>query len=193
MKWTTFFLSLFLLALSACSGGPPASPGEEPSVTLAELPAELPAEIPAEIPEPDPVPAPAEEAPFDPESITEEVFNATKTDVQQFIGDLNRIIRARDYDAWVDHLGPAYFSQISSPEYLSQVSESARMKTQQITVSTPQEYFTHVVVPSRANDRVDDIEFVSPTRVKAFTVTDKNLRLRLYDLEWRDNRWKIIN
>jgi hypothetical protein len=183
IKWTP----LFLLALAACAGRPAVPPGKEPS----EIPTEIPAEMWTKMPEMGP--APAEKDVFDPNSITEEVFNATKTDVQQFIGDLNNIIRTKDYKAWVDHLGEAYFSHISSPEYLGRISESARLKARQIRVSTPQEYFIHVVVPSRANDRVDDIEFVSPTRVKAFTITAKNQRLRLYDLEWSDNRWKIIN
>jgi uncharacterized protein YigE (DUF2233 family) len=50
-----------------------------------------------------------------------------------------------------------------------------------------------VVVPSRANDRVDDIEFASQKRVKAYTVTPNGTRLRLYDLEHIGDQWKIIN
>jgi uncharacterized protein YigE (DUF2233 family) len=49
------------------------------------------------------------------------------------------------------------------------------------------------VVPSRANDRVDDISFVSPQRIKVYTVNNKGERLRLYDLENLGNGWKIIN
>jgi hypothetical protein len=48
-------------------------------------------------------------------------------------------------------------------------------------------------VPSRANDRVDDIEFISQKRVKAYTVSQKGERLRLYDLEKTNEGWKIIN
>jgi hypothetical protein len=191
MKW----MPLFLLVLAACAGRPAIPPGKEPlgipAVLSPEVFPEIPPEIPAEIPETGPVAA--EDEIFDPGSISEEVFNATKMDVQKFIRDLNRIIRAKNYEAWVDHLGEAYFSQISSPEYLSQISESARLKTRQIRINTPQDYFIHVVVPSRADDRVDDIEFVSPTRVKAFTITAKKQRLRLYDLEWSNNGWKIVN
>jgi hypothetical protein len=135
----------------------------------------------------------AETVVFDPDSISQEVFDSTKTDVQHFIEDLNQIIKSRNYDLWVSHLGNEYFAEKSSPEYLSQISEQPRLKTQKIVLDTARDYFTHVVVPSRANDRVDDIEFVSPTRVKAYTVTSNGQRLRLYDLENSENVWKIIN
>jgi hypothetical protein len=138
-------------------------------------------------------PAAVSEEVFDPGSISQEVFDSTKTDVQQFITDLNRIIRSRNYEVWVSHLGDEYFAEKNSPEYLAQISEQPRLKTQNITLNTAQDYFIHVVVPSRASDRVDDIEFVSPTRVKAYTVTPNGQRLRLYDLESSENTWEIIN
>jgi hypothetical protein len=130
---------------------------------------------------------------FDPGSISEEKFASTKAEVQRLIENLNQIIRARDYEAWVSHLGTEYFAEKNSPAYLAQISEQPRLKTQKIVLNSAQDYFTHVVVPSRANDRVDDIEFVSPTRVKAYTVTANGQRLRLYDLENSGNAWKIIN
>ena len=130
---------------------------------------------------------------FDPGSISQEVFDSTKVEVQQFIEDLNKIIRNKNYDIWVSHLGNDYFAEKSSSEYLAQISEQPRLKTQKIVLRSPQDYFLHVVVPSRANDRVDDIEFISPTRVKAYTVTPNGQRLRLYDLENSGNTWKIIN
>jgi hypothetical protein len=167
-------LLLFPLVLALSCRSEPAAvqdPGPEPSSNFAEPAAEY----------------------FDPGSISQEVFNSTKMDVQQFIQNLNTIIRSRDYNAWISHLGDEYYAEKSSPEYLAQVSEQPRLKTQKIVLSTAQDYFTHVVVPSRQNDRVDDIEFVSPTRVKAYTVTPNGQRLRLYDLESSGDTWKIIN
>ncbi|MDR2607116.1 MAG: hypothetical protein LBC57_01880 [Treponema sp.] len=130
---------------------------------------------------------------FDPSTISEEVRETTKVDVQQYIANLNRIIKAKDYQGWVSSLGEKYFAEKSSKEYLAQVSQTARMKTQKIVLNTAQDYFLYVVVPSRANDRVDDIDFVSPNRVKAYTIDSKGRRLRIYDLEHTDNGWKIIN
>jgi uncharacterized protein YigE (DUF2233 family) len=59
-------------------------------------------------------------------------------------------------------------------------------------LSNARDYFIHVVVPSRANSRVDDIEFVDTKRVKAFMVTSQGQRLRLYDLEDFGEGWKIV-
>jgi hypothetical protein len=130
---------------------------------------------------------------FDPGSISQEVFDSTKIGVQNFIENLNQIIRNKNYTAWVSHLGPEYFAEKNSTGYLAQTSEQPRLKTQKIVLTSAQDYFIYVVVPSRANDRVDDIEFVSPTRVKAYTLTPNGQRLRLYDLESSGNTWKIIN
>ena len=138
-------------------------------------------------------PPPPQEATFDPGSITQEVFDTTKLEVQQLIDTLNRIIRSRDFNGWLGNLSEEYRAQISSPDFLQQISDSPALKSRNIVVTTPQEYFTNVVVPSRANDRVDDIEFVSQQRVMAYTNTNRGQRLRLYDLEKIEDKWKIVN
>ncbi|MDR1100074.1 MAG: hypothetical protein LBL28_06290 [Treponema sp.] len=168
-------LFCLLVLLLSCQSKPAAiqSPADEP--VSANTPSADTAEV------------------FDPGSISQEIFDSTKVDVQRFIEDMNQIIRSRNYQEWVSHLGDEYFAEKSSPEYLAQTSEQPRLKTQKIVLNSPQDYFVFVVVPSRANDRVDDIEFVSPTRVKAYTVTPNGQRLRLYDLETSGNSWKIIN
>jgi hypothetical protein len=134
---------------------------------------------------------------FDPGSVSQEYYVLTKEDVQHFIEELNFIIRSRNYNAWRNALSPGYFAQISSAENLQQMSDTPAMKTRGIVLRTPEDYFINVVVPSRANSRVDDIEFVSRDRVKAFTITTsrsgEEQRLRLYDLERSGNMWKIIN
>jgi hypothetical protein len=130
---------------------------------------------------------------FDPLSISQELFDSTKIDVQQLIADLNRIIRAKNYNTWVSHLGKAYLDKISSGEFLASVSAQPYLKNKKITLTSAKDYFEKVVVPSRTNDRVDDIAFVSQNRVKVYTINDKGERLRLYDLENLGEGWKIIN
>ncbi|MDR2942594.1 MAG: hypothetical protein LBV17_08395 [Treponema sp.] len=129
--------------------------------------------------------------------VTKEQYDSTKEDVQHFIEKLNQTIRKKDYKAWKAALSTEYFNKISSPENLQQVSELPAMKTRRITLKTAEDYFINVVVPSRANSRVDDIEFIGENRVKAFTVTTNKAgeeqRLRLYDLEKTGNMWKIID
>jgi hypothetical protein len=132
-----------------------------------------------------------------PMKVSKAEYDSTKVDVQHFIEELNQIIRRKDYNAWKAALSKEYFAQIASPENLQQVSELPAMKTRGITLKSAEDYFINVVVPSRANSRVDDIEFIGEHRVKAFTIMTTNSgeeqRLRLYDLEKTGNIWKIIN
>jgi hypothetical protein len=133
------------------------------------------------------------EEPFDPASITQEVFDNTLKEIQDFITNLNHIIQSKNYESWVDNLGDDYFNYVSSPEFLAELSASARLKSLRIVLRTPLDYFTNVVVPARTNSQVDDIEFISREKVRAFTVLADGRRLILYNLEKRDGRWKIIN
>lgn len=136
---------------------------------------------------------PLEEKDFDPSSISQEVFEDTLGEVRQFIEELNRIINARNYDSWLGYLGDNYRQTINSPDFLQEISEMPTLKRQGIVLKSAQDYFSQVVVPSRANARVDDIEFVSQYRVKAFTIGRNGTRLRLYDLEKIQEIWKIVS
>jgi len=129
--------------------------------------------------------------------VSKEQYNTTKDDVQHFIERLNQTIRKKDYKTWKDSLSPEYFDKLASKENLSQMSDLPAMKTRGIVLKNVEDYFINVVVPSRANSRVDEIEFIGENRVKAFTIitnsSGEEQRLRLYDLEKTGNIWKIIN
>ena len=130
---------------------------------------------------------------FDSRTISSEQRNSTMAEVQLFMEELNRAISNRNYNAWRADLSDEYFAEISSPGNLRRISEEPAMKTRNIVLRTAQDYFTNVVVPSRANSRVDEIEFIARNRVKAYTVSTNGQKLRLYDLEKIGNSWKIIN
>ena len=196
----------------------PKTPEAPPApVVQAVVPAPVePAPAPVE-PPPPPVQvvqpaAPVQSAPppkevFDPGNITEEMYETTKADVQSLIADLNRIIRARNYNAWVGHLSASYLKEISSQPFLENITEELYKRDQIVATNlgrdprrvqkkilrTAKDYFDNVVVPSRSNDRMDDIDFVSENRVKAYTLDTRGQRLILYDLELIDEKWKIIN
>ncbi|GAB1433718.1 hypothetical protein MASR2M29_23440 [Spirochaetota bacterium] len=53
------------------------------------------------------------------------------------------------------------------------------------------DYFLNVVYPSRQNDRVDDIEFITPDKIRVIIITPKGERLVLYNLEKINDIWKI--
>jgi len=210
-KKTVFlFILIIILAISCHSGPkeivhqPQTAPPAEVIPIVVVFPTETvqPVEVVEELPVEEELPPPevVEHPVIETEEVyvvTQEQYDATMIEVQHFIDNLNRIISSRNYGAWKAVLCSELFEEISSTEYLSQLSESPAMKTRRIVLRTAEDYFIHVVVPSRANSRVDDIEFFGRNRVKAFTVNTNRAgdiqRLVLYDLEKVDNSWIIIN
>jgi len=132
-----------------------------------------------------PVPA------FDPAKVSAETKTAAFTDIRALIDNLNKIIQRQDYDAWLANLTPAYIAYYSDPGLLAQYSEYPILKRQGVKLTTLRDYFVYLVYPSRQNDRVDDIDFVSENLVKAITVSPKGSRDILYILEKHGDTWKI--
>jgi len=187
-KLIVILITLAIISSISCRSGP--EPSQEPA-------AEEPINHPAEVQIPTEVQVSNQPDAFDPTRISQEFYFSTRTEVQQFIEGLNLVISNRNYNAWRAALSPEYFAEISSPQNLRQWSEQPALKVRNIVLRTPQDYFTHVVVPSRANLRVDDIEFISMSRVKAFTINTtragEEQRLLLYNLEKINNTWTIVN
>jgi hypothetical protein len=144
---------------------------------------------------------------FDPHTISNERYLATKSDIQAIVVELNRIIRARNYNAWLGYLSDSYLVLLSSRDFLDEKTEDLYRRDQIVAANTgknpravekrqmltARDYFDNVVVPSRSNDRVDDIAFISETRVRAYTVDSRGSRLILYDLAIVGERWKIVS
>ena len=194
-----FLLVLFMIL--ACGSAPQTPVRTEPASTQIPV-LEEPVTHQASIPEQAVV-----VQPFNPGAISAAQYEAAKLEVQALIADLNRIIRARNYEAWVNHLADSYYALINSRDFLEERTEELyrrdvivaqnmgrdpRMVERRI-LRTGRDFFLHIVVPSRSNDRVDDIDFVSENRVKAFTIDTRGNRLILYDLEIIDGRWKIVS
>ena len=136
--------------------------------------------------------------------VSQEMYEQTLAEVKLFIDNLNKTIRAKNYSGWKGALSDEYFNEISSKEFLDNASESPVLKSKKIVLKTPNDYFTNVVVPSRANSRVDDIEFTDNNNIKAYYVETRTRkegndtltetrRLRLYELTKSGDEWKIVN
>ena len=130
---------------------------------------------------------------FDAGTISREYYDQTLADVRQFINRLNTIITNNNYNGWRNALSDEYYALISTPEYLARRSEEPGLKTRRIVLRTVNDYFIHVVVPSRADSRVDEIEFAADHIVKAFYLDTSARRLRVYELRKIGNDWKIVN
>ena len=188
------FLFLIPILLAACGSQPTAveeKPVSEETVTVTVA---------------EPVPPEPEPEPVEPEnSFSQEQYDTTLTEVKQFIESVNRTISSKNYNNWKNLLSDDYFKKISSPEFLANASESPLLKTKKIVLKTPNDYFVNVVVPARVNSRVDEIEFVTENRVKAFYVETRTVRgennvtrtetrnLQLNELIKIDGTWKIAD
>jgi hypothetical protein len=174
MRLSVFYFVVFLVLLPACESPPPAV-NTEPVVAAP----------------PPPEANDVEETPHS-ETVSLE-YDQTLAEVRHFIERLNRIIADKNYNAWRNTLSNGYFARISSPEYLARQSESPLLASRKIVLRTPNDYFLHVVVPSRANSQVDEIEIAADNAVTAFFVdTRAGRRLRVYELRKIGDDWKIV-
>jgi hypothetical protein len=129
-------------------------------------------------------------------TISKEMYDITLAEVQLFVDDLNLLILNKNYEGWKAALSDELFARISSQEFLAKASESAMLKSKKIVLKSPNDYFTQVVVPSRNNSRVDEIEFTAANRVKVLYLEERKnevRRLRLYELIKIDGTWRIID
>jgi hypothetical protein len=143
---------------------------------------------------------------FDPRKVSQEEYDTAIHDIKEMIGKLNGIVREKDFNAWMSFLADSSLEKINSREFLEEKANELHKKNlstavlrrqdisriRKINFRGVQDYFEYVVVPSHANDHVDEISFSSQTRVTAYTRDDKGQRLILYDLENMDGSWKII-
>jgi hypothetical protein len=157
------------------------APTEEPEV-----------ELPEEEPEPEEAVTEGElqGRPREEFEVTEEVYEQTFDEVEQTIARLNTIIRERNFQEWKSYLTKEYEEEYSDPETLAEWSESPLLQRNEITLRSLEDYFNFVVVPSRSNARLDDLEFVDENTVEAF-MNVRGRRALLYLLRKEEGVWKI--
>lgn len=122
--------------------------------------------------------------------VTQELYRKTFDEVQDVIADLTSLIAAENYDGWRAYLTTDYIARTSSPEYLEKASRSGVLQKSGIVLRSLRDYFENVVVRSRVQATLTDINFVDKTHVKALTVVDGRPVI-LYYLVQEDGRWKV--
>jgi hypothetical protein len=158
----------FFLTLSCATAPVEDVPAAEAPVRDAPAPEAPPPALP---------PAQAETPPaFDPESITQEVYDSTLNEVKAVIEELNKICTEagkststeKSYHAWLTWLTDAYAEQTRDPVYLAFLSQQPALKSRNIELSDQKGYFITVFAASRQNVKVDEIEFITPRKVKVW-------------------------
>ena len=123
-------------------------------------------------------------------AVPQDVYSQTFVEVEALISRLNEIISEKDYSDWLQYLSPDYIEKTGSPEYLREASKSPILESQKIVLRSLEDYFLHVVVPSRVQVTLDDISFIDQTHVKAISLINGRPVI-LYWLVWIDSRWMI--
>lgn len=135
--------------------------------------------------------------------VSQEMYDRTLAEVKSFIDNLNVAIRDKNFKEWSSALTSERLKEVSSAKFLREQSEAPSLKTRNIILKTANDYFLQVVVPSRANSKVDELDFIDESNVKAFFLETRNQknennemvpvtrRLLLYELTKSGSDWKI--
>ncbi len=156
-------------------------PEPEPEEIVVEEVVEQPEEV--EIPE---LP-PAEPEVF---TVTEEEYVKTFDEIEVLISNLNKIISSRDFVNWKKYLSESYISSYGDKEYLQKLSENPTLKDLGIKLKVLRDYFNYVVVPSRSNVVIDEIQFIDENTIKAFTIKN-DTKFVVYILVRDNSEWII--
>jgi hypothetical protein len=123
-------------------------------------------------------------------AVTEAVYEEVFTDIEKLIEEMNRIIATQDFEKWKYLCTLYYLDYYSRKDVLDEISEKPLLKKYNIHLKTLHDYFSYVVVPSRANVRLDEIVFIDQSHLKAYMyIMDK--KAVLYYLEKTEGQWLI--
>jgi hypothetical protein len=175
MKKAVFILTVSFLPALSCK----TVPGEGVPQTEEVPPvAESVIEDTPVTEQPVPPPVRTEDPAFNPQSITQEVYDSTMNEIKAVIGELNKICTEagrsasaeRSYNAWLTWLTDEYAGQTNDPDYLALLSQQPALKSRNIELGSQKDYFINVFAASRQNVRVDGIDFTAPQRVKVWGI-----------------------
>jgi hypothetical protein len=121
---------------------------------------------------------------------SEELYLRTFQEVQDVVAAITKIIAAGDYDGWRGYLTEEYIQSRSSAGFLADASNAAVLRKNGIVLKSLRDYFDNVVVRSRLQATLDDIQFLDETHVKAIALV-QGTPVILYYLVHENGRWKI--
>ena len=98
--------------------------------------------------------------------VTEELYDRTFEEINELIAHLNDIISRRDFQSWLGFLTPECIIASTDPEYLHHLEDLGPLRRNNVKLRNLEDFFIHVVVPSRSDVVLDSVEFVDENRVK---------------------------
>ena len=191
-----FGLCLVVFLIGSCASAPETKPVSAAETKVNEKkpqPAVVEKPVEAAKPQVD-APKPADEevvAQFEGVSITRKEKEIAKSEIEEVVKKLNEITAKKDYGRWRYWLSKDYIKEFSKPEVLKKTSEGLPSNLKGKQLKNIEDYFYYVFVPSRQNGRVDDIAYLTPTKVRVLKITSTQT-LIFYNLEKIDERWLLV-
>ncbi|MBO5137421.1 MAG: hypothetical protein J6B81_02865 [Spirochaetaceae bacterium] len=161
-----------------------------------EVPVVVAEEVKAEIVQPvDNVPEVVQDAEYlrsiatvsSAEEISVDTFNQDKKDILELIDQIDQTMQSNNYNKWLSYVVPESKVYWQNRNNLNSIQERLPVK---VKISSMQDYFKYVFVPSRAGRNVDEIRYVSSSLVKAVQVKD-NRDIIYYTFEKIDGKWML--
>ena len=121
-------------------------------------------------------------------SISKEEFSADKKEILRIIKELSTIMAERNYEQWLTYIEPESKVYWSNPINLRKASKRLPIAGQRL--NNLYDYFIFVFVPSRRNQNVDEIRYVSRDNIKAVQVRDSQ-DVVYYNFRKINNTWMI--
>ncbi|UTC83189.1 cell envelope integrity protein TolA [Treponema denticola] len=202
MRKTFYFLGLclVLILIGSCASAPETKPVPAAEAQVNEEKPQQ-AQKPAVVEKPVEEAKPQAEAPksadeeviaqFEGVSITKKDKEIAKSEIEEVVKKLNEITAKKDYGRWRYWLSKDYIKEFSKPEVLKKTSEGLPSNLKGKQLKSIEDYFYYVFVPSRQNGRVDDIAYLTPTKVQVLMMTSTQ-KLIFYNLEKIDDRWLLV-
>ena len=120
--------------------------------------------------------------------ISKETFEIDKSEILSIIAKLDAIMKHRDYASWLNYLTTESRNFWSNQKNLAIVSQ--RLPIKNYRLKDLKDYFEKVFIPSRIGRVVDEIRYISPTKVKAVQYT-KEQDIIYYYFEKIEDRWYL--
>lgn len=121
-------------------------------------------------------------------SVSWEEFSADKKEILRIIAELSTIMAERNYEEWLNYIEPESKVYWSNPINLRKASKRLPIRGQRL--NNLNDYFVFVFVPSRKNQHVDEIRYISRDNIKAVQVRDSQ-DVVYYNFRKINNTWMI--
>lgn len=118
-----------------------------------------------------------------------EVFEEDKNQIFQVINELDRIMKKKDFDAWLGYLTPESAEYWSNRHNLLELSRHL-FSSDENHINNIREYFELFFIPARRGRLVDEIRYVTPDLVKVVQYKNKT-DIIYYFFEKQNNVWLL--